>query len=266
MVDSLGEPKGFVPKPPVPVDEYLKQKVEKGMVVPKKPSILLRAAAGLGFASLLASLGIAGTGNAETLVQDPGKAMVSTVDDLKSTAVGVVKSEFKAPVPGSEATETVRKLLAAQGIKFGDPMPESIAIDPKTGEQGLVEASARLVNIETSGAPGVGVVGNQELRVHKREPSMEGELVSQEDIKAMGIDINNVKVILVHGGPITDEATEGKWGQIADKEGNPVDLFVKAEFAKFDGKKELRIESPGKTVMLPYAPIAPTLPPAAPVK
>lgn len=218
-----------------------------------RPSMLWRAAAGLGLASFLSSVGIAGTGNAETLLHDPAKAIVSTVDDIQNATGAVIEK-----VTPQNNTDKVREKLKAKGEKFGEPRQSAMDKNPKTGEDGIVYEHGKLGDLDTEGVVGVNVK-TQPLVIRSGEPSTDAKVVSVKELKKLGINLDDVWMTTVVGGPY--DVVEGKEVEAGDWVKFTVGgktFFAAKKFAKFDDndKKELRIEaSDGKTIVLPFNPI-----------
>lgn len=246
MVDSA-EKAGFVPKPDVSSDM-----IAVGPV--KKPNILARAVLGLGIASFLTSLGIAGTGNAETLVHDPEKAIVSTVDDLQNAAgVGISKVENLMSTPDiqTDATNKVREQLKAQGINFGDPI---MVTDPNTGAKTAVRKQGSIEEISTKGAVGTGVVEMQKPIIRYGASTSDKEALP-EDIQ--GINLNDLAFDEVTGGPdhtvVASETPESaKWDRFSGKNGKS--LFIADKFVTSKDAGASINNSGGGAVPLPSTP------------
>ncbi len=210
-------------------ENYSNRQQEVGRQTPSKPSLGWRIARATGAASLLASFGIAATGNADNVVYGAKDAVGNVVN------FGIEDQQHSA-------TQKVRNELAEKGIKFGDPRDSAIATDPNTGRDGLVWRHGSLGDISISGT--VGVKMEMQRLIIRDQASTDGKDVSLEEIKKMGVHLEDLWMLEVHGGPITEEPKEGAWVKFTalDIDGNPKDFFAKEEFAKLDGKNELRLE------------------------
>lgn len=224
MVDVGGENRSnFKPKP-----------LENANKVSIGPRPSLSEKAKLTIAAFVASLGIGG-GAAATHPGQTADLIGGSVD--KAIHVGLDDSQ-------QQATDKVRKELAVKGIHFGDPREESaIATDPNTGKDGLVWRHGTLGDTPISGT--IGVKMEMQSLIVRDEASTDGKVISQEEIKKMGVNLEDLWMVEVHGGPITDEPKEGDWVMFMgkDKDGNPKKLFAKEEFAKLDTKNVLNIET-----------------------
>lgn len=230
MVDTVGEKPRFEPKP--------LQSVDKVSVGPR-PGLSTRAR--LVLAGLAATLGL---GGAAALGHDP----VSSAANVADKAI-----HFGLEDPQHNATQKVREELATKGIHFGDPKESSIATDPNSGKDGIVWRHGKLGDISISGT--VGVKMEMQRLIIRDEASTDGKEISVDDIKKMGVNLDDLWMVEVHGGPITENAEEAPWVGFmgTDQEGKPKTYFAKEEFAKLDGKNKLEVEVHEPLVSVPEA-------------
>lgn len=248
MVDNSAEHKTFVPKPPVSSDR----------VAVRPPSRLVRFLRNntLGVGALAAALGMSPvivSGQAEDMVGGAKDAIHGAAGTVADTAANVIK----VPDPQKDATEKVRKDLESKSRNFGDPVTSAWEKDPKTGKDVIVYEHGSWSDVPISGTVGV-KTKNQPLIV-RSEPSTDGKVVSAEELKKLGVDVNNVWMTRVVGGPYDandpKDAGEEEWIKTTVKGRS---FFTASKFANPDGQKELEIEASdgsGRKIMVPFTPI-----------
>lgn len=164
--------------------------------------------------------------------------------------------------PQGEQISQAREVLKSQGFKFGDARPSAIAKDPATGADGVILRRGALQDIDISGTVGV-QTSKQPLVIRSGEPTMKGGSVSVEELKETGVDLGNVLMKEVWGGPDTlpqegEKGTPEEWVEftVKGKDGADRVLYAAQKFAQFNGEKMLEIPRPdGSKVQVPFIPV-----------
>lgn len=208
---------------------------------PKRPSVREKVMALFGFGAAAAGVGAAATGH---------------VDELKHAVTGAPEAVSQAVNPPGEI-QMAQDNLEKQGLTFGDPRPSA------KHENGVILQHGALSQISYSGS--VGVSESVQKPIIREQPRTDGEgkIVSEEDLQKMGINLEDVWMTEVYGGPdgdIQDKKGEpGEWVKFSakDADGNVHTFYAAQKFAKFDGQKELEMTNPdGSVVRSAFTPIS----------
>lgn len=221
MVDTVGERRSsFKPKPPEDV---------RNVSIGPRPGLTDRAK--LTVAAFIAALGLGGG----AVVANGGAGAAEAVGGALDKA-----AHIGMETPQHAATQQVREQLESKGIHFGDVLDEAVYTDQETGKDGVAWQHGSLGDISISGTVGV-KTAMQGLNI-RDEASTDGSLITVDDLKKKGVNLGDVWMVPVHGGPINvvpgEEPKEKRWVMFAYKdEGEVKKAYAKEEFAVYDDQK-----------------------------